>query len=342
MIGIRDGFEWIMKGDIDHVSPLSIERVSRIHFRGGSHIGISRANPTTDPKLLENTVISLLRLNVSQLITIGGDDTALSAMRLEEEVRGANPGGPRPEDDRQRPRPAPQRGYVRIPDRSTRRHRPGEEPHGRRQDHVPLVLHHRDGPQDRPPRAGDRQGGGGHRDPDPGGVPGQRGRPQADRRHPGRRHHQAPQLRPPGRRRRDRRRRGPRHQAGGARRGPGRRAGCPRPPPDRRGQHRRDHQACGSGPPGRARPQDHDRGQERGLRASLRRPGALRHGVLPGPRLLRRQVPPHRGQRRLDLDAERKLRPDQVQGSARPRDRDGPASAWWTSTPTATRSPGAT
>src|SRR5262245_15076562 len=88
VLGIRDGFEWIMHGDVDHVKPLSIEEVSRIHFRGGSHIGISRANPTLDPQHLENTVISLLRLNVSMLITIGGDDTAFSAMKLEEKANG--------------------------------------------------------------------------------------------------------------------------------------------------------------------------------------------------------------------------------------------------------------
>ena len=70
---------------------LTIEAVSRIHFRGGSHIGISRANPTLDPEHLEQTVISLLRLNVSQLITIGGDDTAYSAMKLEEKAAGPHP-----------------------------------------------------------------------------------------------------------------------------------------------------------------------------------------------------------------------------------------------------------
>jgi 6-phosphofructokinase len=47
VIGIRDGFEWLMHGDIDHITPLTIEAVSRIHFRGGSYIGISRANPTS-------------------------------------------------------------------------------------------------------------------------------------------------------------------------------------------------------------------------------------------------------------------------------------------------------
>jgi 6-phosphofructokinase 1 len=82
VLGIRDGFEWIMAGDVDHVMPLSIDAVSRIHFRGGSYIGIARANPTKSTELLDNTVMSLLRLNVSQLITIGGDDTAFSAMKL--------------------------------------------------------------------------------------------------------------------------------------------------------------------------------------------------------------------------------------------------------------------
>ena len=88
VLGIRDGFEWIMRGDVDHTTPLTIESVSRIHFRGGSHIGISRANPTTRPDDLEQVVVSLLRLNVDMLITIGGDDTAFSAMRVEEQGRG--------------------------------------------------------------------------------------------------------------------------------------------------------------------------------------------------------------------------------------------------------------
>ena len=88
VLGIRDGFEWLMQGNVDHVTPLSIDEVSRIHFRGGSYIGISRANPTQNPDLLENAVISLLRLNVNMLLTIGGDDTAFSAMKLEEKAGG--------------------------------------------------------------------------------------------------------------------------------------------------------------------------------------------------------------------------------------------------------------
>ena len=88
VVGLKDGFEWIMQGDISHVVPLTIEVVSRLHFRGGSFIGISRANPTRDPHHLENTVAALLRLDVSRLITIGGDDTAFSAMRLASQSAG--------------------------------------------------------------------------------------------------------------------------------------------------------------------------------------------------------------------------------------------------------------
>jgi 6-phosphofructokinase len=88
VLGIQDGFQWLMQGNTEHAIPLTMEDVSRIHFRGGSIIGISRANPTTDPALLENTITALLRMNVAQLITIGGDDTAFSAMQLERHSAG--------------------------------------------------------------------------------------------------------------------------------------------------------------------------------------------------------------------------------------------------------------
>jgi len=88
VIGIQDGFKWIMRGEISHIMPLNIDAVSRIHFRGGSYIGISRDNPTKSQEFLENTVSSLLRLNVNQLITIGGDDTAYSAYRVEQVANG--------------------------------------------------------------------------------------------------------------------------------------------------------------------------------------------------------------------------------------------------------------
>jgi 6-phosphofructokinase len=88
VIGIEDGFKWISQGEISRIKELNVENVSRIHFRGGSYIGISRHNPTRQKKHLENTVTSLLRLNVDQLITIGGDDTAYSAHMVEKIANG--------------------------------------------------------------------------------------------------------------------------------------------------------------------------------------------------------------------------------------------------------------
>ncbi len=82
VLGIQDGFQWLMEGDISHITPLSIADTSRIHFRGGSHLGISRANPTKDPRHLDIALATLERLGVDKLITIGGDDTAYSAYKL--------------------------------------------------------------------------------------------------------------------------------------------------------------------------------------------------------------------------------------------------------------------
>lgn len=88
VLGILDGFEHLMKGDVDAARPLDIKEVSRIHFRGGSILGIARANPTKDPALLETVVKTLERLGVDKLLTIGGDDTAFSALKIEAAAAG--------------------------------------------------------------------------------------------------------------------------------------------------------------------------------------------------------------------------------------------------------------
>jgi ATP-dependent phosphofructokinase / diphosphate-dependent phosphofructokinase len=88
VLGLQDGFQWVMQGDTSHVVPLTIADTSRIHFRGGSHIGISRANPTTKPEHMRAVLESFRRLGIGMLITIGGDDTAYTAYKLSQAARG--------------------------------------------------------------------------------------------------------------------------------------------------------------------------------------------------------------------------------------------------------------
>ncbi len=88
VLGIEDGFQWLMKSDLSHTQPLTRETVSHLHFRGGSLLRTSRANPTKRPQDLSTTLTSLQKLNVTGLITIGGDDTAFSALKLAELANG--------------------------------------------------------------------------------------------------------------------------------------------------------------------------------------------------------------------------------------------------------------
>ncbi len=88
--------------------------------------------------------------------------------------------------------------------------------------------------------------------------------------------------------------------------------------------------------------QDHHRLEEHRLRAALRRPGPLRHGVHARPGLLRRQVPVLGRQRRHGVAAGRELRAHPLRPDARSRRPGAPACAWSTSTPPATPSPAAT
>src|SRR4029453_14839033 len=88
VLGFLDGFKWLMGGGPGRAHPLSFEKVSRIHFRGGSHLGTSRANPTKKPEHLDRVLSTLTSLGVTRLVTIGGDDTAFSALKLEARSQG--------------------------------------------------------------------------------------------------------------------------------------------------------------------------------------------------------------------------------------------------------------
>jgi len=88
VLGIEQGFKWLMQGDVSKVTQLTIEQVSRLHFRGGSILKTARANPTKNPAHLTQVSKSLAQLGVTALITIGGDDTCFSALTLERVAKG--------------------------------------------------------------------------------------------------------------------------------------------------------------------------------------------------------------------------------------------------------------
>jgi len=79
VLGIREGFKWLMRGDASCATPLHIDDVSRVHLEGGSILGTARDNPTKSEEAIRKVVETLRSLNVTHLVTIGGDDTALSS-----------------------------------------------------------------------------------------------------------------------------------------------------------------------------------------------------------------------------------------------------------------------
>ncbi len=52
VLGCRDGYRWLIRGDIHHVDELQIDAVSRIHFEGGSILRTSRANAAQSEETL--------------------------------------------------------------------------------------------------------------------------------------------------------------------------------------------------------------------------------------------------------------------------------------------------
>jgi 6-phosphofructokinase 1 len=88
VLGIYDGFQWLMAGDTAHVKELDHDDVSRIHFQGGSILNTSRANPTKIPENLDRVLAALEALQVGYLVTIGGDDTMFAASQLAKRAGG--------------------------------------------------------------------------------------------------------------------------------------------------------------------------------------------------------------------------------------------------------------
>ncbi|MFQ6039291.1 MAG: diphosphate--fructose-6-phosphate 1-phosphotransferase [Candidatus Poribacteria bacterium] len=105
VIGIYDGFRWLIKKDESHVRNLTIDDVSRIHFDGGSILRTRRdsllkedeegnlvvdekENFVVDEKKVQAVVETLKALKIRRLVTIGGDDTAFSAREVCKGAKG--------------------------------------------------------------------------------------------------------------------------------------------------------------------------------------------------------------------------------------------------------------
>jgi ATP-dependent phosphofructokinase / diphosphate-dependent phosphofructokinase len=88
VVGIFDGFSWLMAGDRQHIKLLDHNEVSRIHFQGGSILNTSRANPTKKPEDMARVLEALHALKIGYLVTIGGDDTMFAASQVAQHAGG--------------------------------------------------------------------------------------------------------------------------------------------------------------------------------------------------------------------------------------------------------------
>jgi len=89
VIGIYEGYEHLEKRE-KNIEFLSIPKVSRIHLAGGSILKTSRANPTKSEERLRNVAETLMDMDITYLVTIGGDDTAFSARKVADYAKVLN------------------------------------------------------------------------------------------------------------------------------------------------------------------------------------------------------------------------------------------------------------
>ncbi len=88
VVGLRDGYRWLVEGDTSHVVELKLDEVSQVHSTGGSILRTSRTNPASDEASLERAIGALKKLGIRYLVCIGGDDTTYGAFKIAERTRG--------------------------------------------------------------------------------------------------------------------------------------------------------------------------------------------------------------------------------------------------------------
>jgi 6-phosphofructokinase 1 len=82
VLGVPKGFSQLMAGDVSGVRELTEADVDGLAIRGGSVLYTARANPTNRQEDLDAVVAALTKLEVTDLVTLGGDDTASSAVKV--------------------------------------------------------------------------------------------------------------------------------------------------------------------------------------------------------------------------------------------------------------------
>lgn len=87
VLGIHDGYRYLVKGDTTHVTEVRLDDVSQIHSRGGSILRTSRTNPAKDDESLTRSIRALMLLDVRYLVCVGGDDTTYGAAKIAERTR---------------------------------------------------------------------------------------------------------------------------------------------------------------------------------------------------------------------------------------------------------------
>jgi 6-phosphofructokinase 1 len=92
VVGFLEGFRYLISGNVDVVKEHSIalteDVVANIHFEGGTIIQTARDNPRRSETALNNVRSVLRALKVRYFLTIGGDDTASSAVAVAEGMNG--------------------------------------------------------------------------------------------------------------------------------------------------------------------------------------------------------------------------------------------------------------
>ena len=88
VLGFREGFKWLVRGDTNHIWRLTADDVSGIYGKGGSILGTARVNPAKSEDDMARVIETFNGLGLDYLVTIGGDDTAYSGSKVYSKAGG--------------------------------------------------------------------------------------------------------------------------------------------------------------------------------------------------------------------------------------------------------------